>query len=300
VLAVFALIVMSGITLQGAAEANGRKLYPAPGSLVDLGDGRLMHMRTWGAGSPGRPTIVLEASAGMFSSEWAWVAADLSRDHRVVAVDRPALGWSIALPAPRDAGRAADALSEALDLAGVEGPFVVVGHSFGGFTARVFADLRRVDLAGLVLIDSTHPDGGGDALFKSLYRHAALIGHTGINQLRPRGTTGLEGLPADEVEPAIAVSGWTSHLDGTADEMDAWDTSTAQVRAAGSFDEVPVLVLTGPAEGRFLELQRDLLGLSGQSSHVELQGVGHISMLTDQAQSQLVIAELRRFLSRLD
>ncbi len=300
VLAVFALVVMSGITLQGVAEAGERRRFPAPGTLVDLGDGRQMHMRTWGEGAPGRPTIVLEASAGMFSSQWTWVATDLARDYRVVAVDRPALGWSIAPPGRRDVGAAANALSAALGATGVDGPFVVVGHSFGGLIARVFADLHRADLVGLVLADSTHPDGGGGEGFARLFRGAALIGHTGLNQLRSRGTTGLETLPAHEVEPALAVSGWTSHMDATADEMDAWDVSTAQVRQAGSFDDVPLLVLTRPADGRFLELQRDLLSLSSRSSHVELAGVGHISMLTDEAQSRLVIAALRDFLATLD
>ena len=300
VLALFALIVMGGIALQAVTEANERKLYPAPGQLVDLGDGRQMHMREWGIGRSGRPTIVLEASAGMFSSQWAWVAADLARDYHVVAVDRPGLGWSIAPLARRDAGSAAQALSDALRQNGVEGPYVVVGHSFGGLAARVFADLRRDELAGLVLIESTHPDGGGGEMFARLYRHAALIGHTGLLQLIARGTTGLETLPGEEVAPALAASGWTSHLDATADEMDAWDVSTAQARDAGAFDEVPLLVLTGPADGRFRELQLDLLGLSRQGSFVELAGVGHISMLTVEPQSRLVIAELRRFLSRLD
>lgn len=300
VLAVFALIVMGGIALQGATEANERRLYPAPGLLVDLGDGRQVHMRTWGIGHPGHPTVVLEASAGMFSSEWAWIARDLSRDYRVVAVDRPGLGWSSAPFARRDAGAAARALGDALGQEGIEGPYVVVGHSFGGLAARVFADLRRDELAGLVLIESTHPDGGGGEMFARWYRHAALIGHTGLLQLVARGATGLENLPEEEVAPALAVSGWTSHLDATADEMDAWDVSTAQARDAGRFDEAPLLILTGPADGRFRELQLDLLALSTQSSFVELEGVGHISMLTFEPQSRLVIAELRRFLSRLD
>jgi pimeloyl-ACP methyl ester carboxylesterase len=89
-------------------------------------------------------------------------------------------------------------------------------------------------------------------------------------------------------------------MDATADEMEAWDASTAQARAAGGYGDVPLLVLTGSADGEFLEQQRDLLELSDRSRHVELEGVGHISMLTDEEQSQLVIAELRRFLATLD
>jgi pimeloyl-ACP methyl ester carboxylesterase len=299
-LALVALVVMSGITLQAAAEASERERFPPPGTLVDLGDGRLVHLRTWGTPLPGRPTLVLEASAGMFSSQWAWVAADLARDYHVVAADRPGLGWSSAPFVPRDAHRAAVGLSDALAAQGIGGPFVVVGHSFGGIAARVFADLKRSELAGLVLIDSTHPDGGGGEGFARLFRGAALVGHTGLNQLRPRGTTGLEGLPSNEVGAALAVSGWTSHMDATAEEMEAWNESTSQARAAGGYGDVPLLILTGSANGAFLQLQSDLLELSDRSRHVELEGVSHISMLTDEEQSQLVIAELRRFLATLD
>jgi pimeloyl-ACP methyl ester carboxylesterase len=215
-----------------------------------------------------------------------------------VSVDRPGLGWS-AGGGVRDALSAARALEEVLTQLGIQRPYVVVGHSFGGLAARVFADRNRDDVIGLALLDSTHPDGGGGAGFAALYRHAALLGHTGLLQLRPSGTTGLEGLPSQEVEAAVAVSRWTSHLDATAEELEAWDASTRQAREAGTFDELPLLIVRSPASQEHLALQRDMLGLSTQSEFVQLEGVSHIGMLTNRGESEILLAALRPWLDEV-
>jgi pimeloyl-ACP methyl ester carboxylesterase len=297
VLSVIALVVLSGITLQAVVEGAERERFPAPGLLIETGDGQVSHVRVWGADSDG-PTIVAEASAGMTSSEWAWVGQALSDEFRVVAVDRPGLGWSRG-GGVRDAESAVRALEGVLVELGIEPPYVVVGHSFGGLAARVFADRQRDDVIGLALLDSTHPDGGGRDGFVATYRAAALIAHTGLLQLRPRAATGLEGLPPAEADAAVAVSGWTSHLDATAEEIEAWDASTAQARSAGRFDDFPLLIVRSPLSADHLELQRDLLNLSERSRFVQLQGVSHIGMLTNQPESEILLAELRPWLDEV-
>jgi len=292
------VVVLSGIALQATVEAGERGRFPAPGQIVDLGDDGSVHIRVWGAPSSG-PTIIVEASAGMFSSQWSWLGPALSDGYRVVATDRPGLGWSSGGQRPRDALAAATALSRALEIAGIEPPYVVVGHSFGGLTARVFADMKRDEVIGIVLLDTTHPDGGGGQLYAAEYRRLAWIGHSGINHVLPRGASGWESLPEEEVNAAVAVSAWTTHLDATADEMAAWDLTMEQVRAAGSFADIPLLVVRGPGSARDLELQRSLLGLSSRSQFVQLEGVSHVGMLTNQAESEILLAELRPWLDRL-
>ena len=69
-----------------------------------------------------KPTIILEAGIASFSSNWAWVQAELAAFTRVVAYDRAGLGWSDPAPEPQDAQESADDLHTALQKAGIPGP----------------------------------------------------------------------------------------------------------------------------------------------------------------------------------
>lgn len=290
------VIALSGATVQANAERASHAAFPAPGQLVDVGSGQLIHLRTWGAATGG-PTILLDVSAGQPSSIWAWIASDLGRHYRVVAYDRPGMAWSIGPSGPRDAESAAEALSSALAAAGIEPPFVVVGHSFGGLSARVFAGQRRADMAGLVLLDTTHPNGGGGAGFALFARHRAWQGHSGLFQLFPPSNDYTQ-LPAAEQPGAYAVSLWTTHMDATADELESWNTSAAQVRSAGDLGDLALLVVSSPGSSASVDLQRDLARLSSKSRFVELN-VSHMGMLMDTDQAAVTAAEIERFLDSL-
>jgi pimeloyl-ACP methyl ester carboxylesterase len=125
-----------------------------PGRLIDAGGFRL-HLHCAGTGSP---SVVLEAALGGSSISWSLVQPSVSQLTRVCSYDRAGFGWSDAGPMPRTAGRVADELRIVLDRGGVPPPFVLVGHSFGGFVMRIFAARHRSDVAGLVLVDPAHPE----------------------------------------------------------------------------------------------------------------------------------------------
>ena len=52
---------------------------------------------------------------------------------------------------PRTAGRVADELHRLLAAAAIPPPYLLVGHSYGGFVMRIFATRYRSDVAGLIL-----------------------------------------------------------------------------------------------------------------------------------------------------
>jgi pimeloyl-ACP methyl ester carboxylesterase len=106
----------------------------------------------------GTPSVVLDAALGGSSVSWSWVHPELAKMTRVCSYDRAGFGWSDAGPLPRTAGRMADELRSLLDRGGVPPPFVLVAHSFGGLVARVFASRYRTKIAGLVFVDSAHPE----------------------------------------------------------------------------------------------------------------------------------------------
>ena len=289
------LIALSVMTVQARAEQTSRAANPAPGELIDIGDGQLLHLRVWGEAND-RPTILLDVSAAQPSSIWAWIARDLSADYRVVAYDRPGMAWSAGVPG-RDAQSAAYALGRALEAAGIGPPYVMVGHSFGGLSARVFAADHRADVRGLVLLDTTHPDPGGGTGFAAIYRSEAWRGHSGLLQVFPPDNW-YTSLPAEESAGAYAVTLWTSHLDATAEEMEAWDASVAEVQAAGDFGEMPLLVVSSAGTPDELNVQRDIATLSSRSRFVALD-TSHMAMLMEQAAAAETAAQIRAFLTSL-
>lgn len=125
-----------------------------PGRMIDVGGYRL-HLYCRGQG---HPTVVFDAGLGGFSMDWIFVQALLESETAVCAYDRAGYGWSDSGPAPRDSDRIADELDAMLRSAGIPPPYVLVGHSFGGYNVEVFAKVHPRDVAGIVLVESSHPD----------------------------------------------------------------------------------------------------------------------------------------------
>jgi pimeloyl-ACP methyl ester carboxylesterase len=130
------------------------RAIPPPGTLVDIGGFRL-HLHCTGNGSP---TIVLDAALGASSLSWSLVQPELARLSRVCSYDRGGFGWSGPGPMPRTADRIAEELHTLLERARVPPPYVLVGHSFGGLVALIFARRFRSVISGLVLVDPAHAE----------------------------------------------------------------------------------------------------------------------------------------------
>jgi pimeloyl-ACP methyl ester carboxylesterase len=146
------------LLMTGAAqETNSPKTYPPPGKLVDVGGWRL-HLNCTGKSKENAPTVVLEAGAGDFSQDWGLAQPEVARFARVCSYDRAGTGWSELGPRPRTWSQVAYELHTALQKAGEKGPYVLVGHSLGGLLIRVYANQYPKEVAGMILVDSTHED----------------------------------------------------------------------------------------------------------------------------------------------
>jgi pimeloyl-ACP methyl ester carboxylesterase len=151
ILAILAL----GFAYQTIATEMDKRGYPPPGQMVNV-NGHMMHITCTGQGSP---TIILEAGAFSFSTEWYWVQQQLATTNRVCSYDRAGNGWSEPVPGLRDGLNIVRELHSLLQAAKVPGPYVMVGHSLGGVTNPIYAAQYPDDVVGMVLVDSAVPIG---------------------------------------------------------------------------------------------------------------------------------------------
>jgi len=136
-----------------------------PGTIYRIHNGKQrMHMLCKGApnaknGTNPLPTVIIESGLGVESPTVYW--NDIQNQLallliRVCVYDRAGVGWSDAGAYPRDSNSIVNDLKQLLDKAGEKGPFVLVGHSFGGYNVRVFTSQYPDQVSGLMLVDSSH------------------------------------------------------------------------------------------------------------------------------------------------
>lgn len=121
---------------------------------MELGGHRL-HVNCTGKGGP---TVLVENGLGDFSFDWILVQERVSRFTRVCTYDRGGYAWSDSGPRPRTYAQLNLELHDALTKLGEHGPYILVGHSFGGPVVRSFAASYPADTAGMVLVDAAHED----------------------------------------------------------------------------------------------------------------------------------------------
>lgn len=106
----------------------------------------------------GKPTVIMDAGYGDFSTAWDSVNGDISILSNVLIYDRAGLGKSETSSNPRTSREMVKELKELLIEAKIKPPYILVGHSFGGVNMRMFATEYQNEVCGLVLVDSTPED----------------------------------------------------------------------------------------------------------------------------------------------
>lgn len=277
------LLPAAALLLGTPAHADIDILNP-PGRLVDIGGYRL-HIDCRGEGSP---TVIMEAGLGGVSLEWLPAQRFLSHYGRVCTYDRAGNGWSDMGPMPRTSSVIADELLALLNAAGERGPFVLVGHSFGGYTAQMFAERYPYLTAGLVLVDSSHPDQVARFLAPPLSLNTAPGKGTSAVMLMSGPPQIPEHLPEEVQVPAMMLMASRKARMTVAQEYLYFRDSGEEVSHEGKMPSVPMVVITrgiaerdaaapGAAmiESRWMEMQDDLAAMSSRSAHIVADHSGH-------------------------
>lgn len=151
---VIVLAATAGFIYEEVGERNDRKRLPQIGQSVDIG-GRTLNLSCSGEGAP---TVIFDSGAGSPGYAWTDIQSEVARFTRACWYDRAGEGWSDLGPFPRTSGTNAEDLHELLKRANVPGPYLLVGHSYGGLIVRVYNGMYPSEVAGMVLVDSAHED----------------------------------------------------------------------------------------------------------------------------------------------
>jgi pimeloyl-ACP methyl ester carboxylesterase len=176
---------------------------PEPaGKLIDVGGYRLL-VNIEGKGSP---AVVFIAGSQAFSFDWALVAPPIANITQAVTYDRPALGWSDPGPMPASFDQDVYELHELLQRAGVHAPYILVGHSIGGFIARKFEKKYPAEVKGLVLVDATSENA---TLFlnNKIQRMRLLSQHKDIPPIKTKVDTFTKVPPQKDMDDFLKMVG---------------------------------------------------------------------------------------------
>lgn len=282
VLVVLLILIIIGAIYEPIAEAADAKAYPPPGQLVDVGGYRL-HINCMGEGSP---TVVVEAGWGDNSASWGWVQPEVAKTTRICTYDRAGMGWSETSPHPRTAREYVKDLHALLAKANVPGPYVLVGHSMGGFTMLVYAHDYPDEVLGLVLVDAQAlptsdiasakpaPKPGGNTL-------AMLLARIGLMRLLAGPLGSIQELP-EGVKQAYTASVVTPRSVGTfLDEAMGMSEGGAQAKAVTTLRALPLTVLSRgkDQDAAWAASQAGFVQLSSDSQQIFADKSGHRIMI---------------------
>lgn len=277
--------------------------YTRAQQRVDIG-GRSLNLVCMGsAPDKGTPTVIFESGLSDWSFSWALVQPRVGTIARACSYDRAGLGYSDPNARAGSSANIVDDLHRLLRQARIAPPYVLVGHSLGGLTMRLYADRFRSEIVGMVLVDALHEDSltrldigssGGEtrrlaaevAGWRWCTRSGARTSRTARWQARciepadPRFSPALNAARRAVAQrpsyQAAQLSEALNYLDGN---------SFAPVRTARRFyGALPLTVLSSErtiasAGPQWLQMHRELATLSSLGQQQTVSDAGHYIQL---------------------
>lgn len=306
-LLILVALLAIGSLWQALAERADRERLPMIGRVVAVA-GRRVHVVEMGVEHAG-PVVVLECGiGGATAASWGQVEPAVARFAHVIAYDRAGVGLSDPTPGSRDGIALTGELHELLDTLGVRRPIVLVGHSYGGLLARLYTARWPDRVAGLALLESSHPDQFGRAAVsrRRLTRAGYVLpvlpfaARTGIvRAVLAFIPTAIRTLPPPARDRQLAFMAGSRQWDTIVAELAAWDSTNAEVRAiGGDLGDRPLAVVTAGSSarvwGRWGAFQDRISRLSTRGWREVVPGAGHATLIEDARYAPAVVAAVRR------
>jgi pimeloyl-ACP methyl ester carboxylesterase len=283
-LALLFFFASAGAIYQARSNARDQRLYPLPGKLVDIGGYRL-HLYCVGEGGP---TVILDYGLSGSYLDWYFVQPEIARFTRVCSWDRSGYGWSDRSPKIQIPSVIATELHTLLKRAGKEPPFILVGHSLGAFDVRMYAHLYPEQVAGVVLVDGSHPDEDPTFSWRAKFwlRFLQFTTPFGLPRWRRWCTQGAEQIRVRKAAFNCQSRVFRAHYE----QWSVFPESADEVRKLGSLGDLPLVVIArdpnakhrptsssapSEAEQRWQRHQEDMGHLSSNSTFMVAEGSGH-------------------------
>lgn len=252
-------------------SASADEFPPTPGERIDLG-GYKVHLHCQGEG---HPIVIIDVGLGDDSTDWQQIHQNSAENTRTCVFDRPGYGWSDFGPSPRSSVQIAKEINLLLEKSTLEPPYILAGHSFGGFNIRVYAANHPDNVAGMVLIDASHEEQYDRLNIKLPNRD----GRRGNFMFLPKTSA------ADQADKPKVLRERAYHAARA--EVAAMNQSAIQVARNGAIPDVPLVVVTRglpewygdltqeQREKDWVNLQHELYKLAPNSTHMFAHKSGH-------------------------
>lgn len=308
--------IASLFAYHSAATYLEAKNYKPRGKFVNIDKTRKIHYLEEGTEHSG-PTVVLVHGVWSSHLDWYLVSREVAKFARVISYDEAGFGWSTQSTKAASPKNNAIDLLKLLQAAKVPGPYILVGHSFGGLISRAFTSLAPKLVKSVILVDSVHQDFY-DGIYekkttKKEFEKIAKMFHWSPFFAKMSGfrvlTLWLEKMnkfpewlkryPDDLLNIYLMFFVSTNTYDATLALLKHSKKSCAQIKsmknklinkplsviAAGKFD--------GPQESseRFFQMQKNLCNLSNYSKFLVAENSGHS---IHHEQPDIIIDEIRR------
>jgi pimeloyl-ACP methyl ester carboxylesterase len=278
------ILLAFGVVYEMYAARRDRLEYEPSGTFVNV-NGHRMYIDCLGRGSP---TVLLESGLGGPTVLWGQVQPALGQSIRVCSYDRDGLGWSEESNQPRTAARFASDLHAALHAAGEDGPYLMVGHSIGGMLVLNYAAAYPGEVAGVVLLEPTHPAQfaeGGDQWRDHqkalpIFRAGPTLAVLGWLRGALWATDKLKPLPLPAATRAEYIALASSYQEANAmkSEAEALLTVCRDSMNLPNLGDKPLLVLSGQKsldEGFSVALREQMARLSTRGVHRIVANASH-------------------------
>jgi pimeloyl-ACP methyl ester carboxylesterase len=274
----------AGFIYQARHVRREQELLRPPGQLIDVGGYRL-HLYCSGSGSP---TVVLDFGLDGSYLDWFYVQPKIAQFARVCSYDRAGYGWSDPSPNPRLPSIMTGELHTLLERAGEKPPYILVGHSFGAFDVQMYAHKFPEQIAGLVLVDGSHPD----ELFPFYLRKKIWIRLMQFTMPfgLPRWREWCGVGPADAVPVRQAIGCRSKPFATHYAQWSSFPASADEIRRLGKLGDLPLIVVSrdpdrapenphdpvfNKREQHWKKLQLSLTDLSTNAKQMIAKGSGH-------------------------